>query len=210
MSLQNGPVAETRPAFDATFTQINMNHSEPGKRRPRRGGAVQWRCGPPIIVRSSGGGGFHTGTLRGHAPAAVTQESRLSLLSEHTRAFVPAKMQAVPTRFVGWISHLLYCFCLCLRNLIWSVATVHPINLSFRLGKRAGRAVVSFSRVTVPILPPSFSPSTRTDIKMTPLRDPRGDAAWKPQPFNMIDRHIKSVCPAMMRSKHNDPISPQN
>ena len=61
------PVAETRPAFDATFTQISMNHSEPGKRRPRRGGAVQWRCGPPIIVRSSGGGGFHTGTLRGHA-----------------------------------------------------------------------------------------------------------------------------------------------
>ena len=108
MSLQNGTVAETRPAFDATFTQISMNHSEPGKRRPRRGGAVQWRCGPPIIVRSSGGGGFHTGTLRGHAPAAVTQESRLSLRSALTQAFVPAKMQAVPTRFVGWISHLLY------------------------------------------------------------------------------------------------------
>ena len=96
--------------------------------------------------------------------------------------------------------------CLCLRNLIWSVATVHPINLSFRLGSRA---VVNFSRVTVPILPPSFSPSTRTDIKMTPLRDPRGDAAWKPQPFNMTDRHIKSVCPAMMPFEHNDPISPQ-
>ena len=111
-------MVETRPAFDATFTQINMNHSEPGKRRPRRGGAVQWRCGPPIMVRSSGGGGgFHTGTLRGHAPAAVTQESRLSLRSALTHsAFVPAKMQAVPTRFVGWISHLLYVLPLLLES----------------------------------------------------------------------------------------------
>ena len=40
MSLQNGTLAETRPAFDATFTQINMNHSEPGKRRPRRRGGT--------------------------------------------------------------------------------------------------------------------------------------------------------------------------
>ena len=38
--LQNGTVAETRSAFDATFTQINMNHSEPGKWRPQRSGAV--------------------------------------------------------------------------------------------------------------------------------------------------------------------------
>ena len=156
MSLQNGTLAETRPAFDATFTQISMNHSEPGKRRPRRrGGTVAvWPSDNRKVKRRRRFPHWHAPWTRSRRRyARVTLE-----FAQRTHSgFRAGKMHAVPTRFVGWISHLLY-YRLCLRNLIWSVATVHPINLSFRLGRRAGRAVVSFSRVTVPILPPSFSP----------------------------------------------------